>query len=763
MAENANLIPVDALPPERQAHGGYPAFDVEPSGLDRFTFHTYWEILRKRKVTIITVALITTSVVTLGVFRMKPVYRATARMEVRAETPQLQNVNDLNATGINDYTFLQTQVELLQNNNLIWETIQGLGLANAPGFSPPAKDSAAKTDNPPAAVQAALIGGFKGGLHVALLNNSRLIEVSYESVDPDLAARVANTLISNHVEQNFRSRYDATRQASVWMEQQLDELKAKVEKNQQALVDYEREYSIANIGDKQNVVQQRLAQLSNDLTTAEVDRANKQSVYDTVRSHPSDATLVAGSALFQQLDAKYSELQTEYAATTAQYGPNFSKVKQLHNQLLEVESLLDRERKRITEHIDSDYRTAVRREQLLAQEVARQKSEVEKLNQLLIQYNLLKNEYETNQQLYNDLLKRLKDATVSVSLGSTNVRLADEALVPTSPIRPNRRMDISVAIISGLLLGVTLAFIQESLDRSIKSAEDIEREIAVPTLAVVPRGVRSGGLYSRYFSREAEKANGNGNAALAVLNAPGSEMAECFRVLRTSILLSTAPRPPQVLLVTSAHAGEGKTCTAANLALGLAQRGSRVVIVDSDIRKQGVSRVLGFPFGAAAGLSSLLTGGYDIEQALQPYPALPNLWVLPAGPAPPNPAELLSSPAMGELLRDLRQRFDHVVLDSPPLLLLTDGVILAAMADGVVLVVESGVTSRSALSRVRRILDRAGAKTLGASLNKLDHRLDGYYSSRYHYYGYYYSNEHKTAPAAGKDSAQAPPPALLGR
>ena len=235
---------------------------------------------------------------------------------------------------------------------------------------------------------------------------------------PNLAARAVNALVKNYVESNFRAKYDSTRQASQWMEQQLDELKAKVEKYQQALVDYEKEYSIANIGDKQNVVQQRLAQLSTDLTAAQIELASKQSVYDTVRLHPDDAALVAASMLFQQLDSRYAELQTEYAATTGKYGPNFSKVKEIKNQMQVTQSLLERERKRIVEHIDIDYRTAARREQLLAEQTSLQKAEVEKLNQLLIQYNLLKNEYETNQQLYNDLLKRLKDATVSVSLAT---------------------------------------------------------------------------------------------------------------------------------------------------------------------------------------------------------------------------------------------------------------------------------------------------------------------------------------------------------
>jgi capsular exopolysaccharide synthesis family protein len=764
MAENDKLMPTNGVPPARPAYSGYPVLDAEASGPDEYSFHAYWEILRKRRGTVFTVAFIITISVTLVVFRMKPVYRATARMEVQAETPQLQTLNELNTGARADDAFLQTQVDLLQNNNLAWETIQQLGLAAGyPEISAGGKGGPASTDRSPAATQASLIRGFKKRLHVELLNESRLVEVSFESVDPSLAARVANALVKNYVESNFRSKYETTRQASAWMEQQLDELKAKVEKSQQALVDYERENSIADVGDKENVVGQKLADLSKDLTTAQTDRANKESVYDSVQSNKAEAAIIANDALLEQLDSKYADLETQYAATTSHYGPNFYKVKELRNQINEVESLMDRERKRIIERIGGDYRTAVRREQLLSRQVAQQRAEVEKLNQLLIKYTILKGEFETNQQLYNELLKRLKDATVSVSLRATNVRLADEALVPSIPIRPDKPVDISVGLLVGLILGVTLAFIRESLDRTIKTAEDIEREITVPTLAVIPLGTTSRGRYGRYFPRDARKAAGNGNPALAVLNAPGSEMAESFRVLRTSILLSSAPPPPQVLLVTSAHPSEGKTFASVNLALALAQRGSRVLLVDADLRKPSVLKALGLSDGVGPGLSSFLTGGHDIDQALQAFTAVPNLWLLPPGPIPPNPAELVSSPAMEGLVRDLRQRFEHIVFDSPPLLLVTDGILLSTLADGVVLVVESGTTSRGALHRVRRILDRAGANTLGAVLNKLEDRVDGYYSSRYRYYNYYYSRDRSTSKVAEAASANDQPPTLTRR
>jgi capsular exopolysaccharide synthesis family protein len=759
MAENDKLIPANGDLPERPRYPAYPVLDLEPSGPDAYSFRAYWEILRKRRGTVFAVALMVTILVTLAVFRMKPVYRATARMEVQAETPQLQTLNELNPSAATDEAFLQTQVDLLQNNNLAWETIQQLQLPAVNADSGITEQGwLASINRSPAATQSSQIRAFKKHLHVELLQDSRLVEVSFESGDPSLAARVANALVKNYVESNFRSKYDTTRQASAWMEQQLDELKAKVEKSQQALVDYESENAIADVGEKENVVGQKLADLSKDLTAAQAERANQESVYDSVQSNNAEAALIANDALLQLLDSKYADLRTQYVAMTSHYGPNFYKVKELRDQINEVGALVDRERKRIIDRIGSDYRAAVRREQILSLEVAQQRAEVGKLNQLLIKFNLLKNEYETNQQLYNELLKRLKDATVSASLRAASVRLADEAMVPGSPIRPNRPVDIAVGVLVGLILGVTLAFIQESLDRTVKTAEDIEREIAVPTLAIVPQGATSRGRYGRYFAREVRKAGGNGNLGLTVLNAPGSQMAEAFRVLRTSVLLSSAPHPPQVLLVTSAHPSEGKTFASVNFALALAQRGGRVLLVDSDLRKPNVLKALGVSDGARPGLSNFLAGGHDIEQALQAFTAAPNLWVLPSGPIPPNPAELLSSPAMEGLVRDLRQRFEHIVFDSPPLLLVTDGILLSALADGVVLVVESGSTSRGALNRVRRILDRAGANTLGAVLNKLDDRADGYYSSRYRYYNYYYSGDHSTSKVAEAGSANDEPP-----
>jgi capsular exopolysaccharide synthesis family protein len=435
------------------------------------------------------------------------------------------------------------------------------------------------------------------------------------------------------------------------------------------------------------------------------------------------------------LEEKLADLRGQYVDALGQYGPNFPKVLRLRDQVNEIQSAIERERNRVVARIHNDYQAAQAREKLLSAAVAQQKVEVGNLSQLLIEDNILKREFETNQQLYQSLLQHLKDATLSAGLRATNIHLVDPALVPTVPVRPRIMYNIAVSMLVGLLLGVTLAFVMESMDTSIKSAEDVERVIAAPSLAVIPRA------RSSWLRMGGDKGQPrNGAVESIVLRQPTSYLAESYRVLRTSILLSTAPRPPQTLLVTSASPGEGKTCTSLNLAMGLAQRGVPVVLVDADMRRPGIPRALALSENGA-GLSTLLSGAHSLDEVLRQYEPVPNLWVLPAGPTPPNPADLLSSPTMGKVLEELRQRFEHVVLDSAPLLLVTDATILSRLVDGVVLVVESGVTARRGLTRAQKILESAGGRILGTVLNKWDARREGYYA----YYGSYYPGYYRSS------------------
>jgi len=731
MAENEELAPPERGSLERVNRRPGSLIELGKDAPDSYSYiRTYWLIFLKRLWTIVTATVVLTTLAAIKSMRTQPVYEATARVEVEAETPEIQSVNDIyrGTPGFTDDAFLQTQVNVLKSENLAWRTVQQLGMGEKAeiggGGDPPLADSQTAEQN-------GLIQSFRGHVHVQLMRDSRMLEITFDSTDPKFAARAANALVNNYSEYNFHQKYDATRQASGFMEQQLDELKAKVEKSQQAMVDYERQNVIVNIGDKQSVVEQRLAGLSQDLTTAQSERMQKESLYDMVRSNPSQAALTTSqNELLGRLDDKYAELREEYVDALGQYGPNFPKVKRLKDQLNEVQSIMERERKRVEVRIRNDYMAALGREKLLSAAVANEKAEVGKLNQLLIEHNMLKREFDTNQQLYETLLQHLKDATVSAGLRATNIHLVDPALIPLGPVRPNTMYDIFVGLVSGLALGVTLAFVQESLDTSVKSAEELERLVAAPALAVIPLArsswLRRGGDGGRPK---------NGAVESIVLRHPSSTLAESYRTLRTAILLSTAPRPPQAMLVTSAQPREGKTSTSLNLALGLAQRGVPVVIVDADLRRPGISRALALSENGS-GLSSLLSGGHSLDEVLRQFEAVPNLWVLPSGPEAPNPADLFASPTMENLMHELRGRFDYVVLDTAPLLLVTDATILSRLVDGVVLVVESGVTARRALVRAHRILESAGGRILGTVLNKWDARDEGYYSG---YGSYYYA------------------------
>ena len=706
---------------------------------DDISLATYWNVLRKRRWTVLTTALVLTTAALVASYRLTPIYRATARVEVEADTPLIQSLNELYSKAEADDAFLQTQIQVLKSDNLAWRTIEKLRLAENPAFAAPGAEAAADLE----ARKLSLIDAFRGRVNVQLVPRTRMLLVGFESSDPRLAAQVASALVSNYVDYNFREKYDATRQASGWMEQQLDELKAKVEKSQQALVGYERQNQIVNTGEKQNVLEQMLSDVSRDLTNAESERIQKESLYRQVLANRAQVAALAHSELLQKLEEKAAELRGQHTEVTAQYGPRFPRALRLEQQLAEFQSQIAREQNRVIERVRNDYNAAVSREALAAQAFARQKEELGRLNQLLVQHNILQREFESNQQLYQSLLQRLKDATVSAGLRSTNIHVVDSALPPATPIRPRRALNVALGVLGGLVLGVMGAFAQEGLDRSIHSADQIESLLCAPALAVIPleRSQRPAarGLLSRLQARNSRGGRGR-EVALAVAHRPKSVLAESYRALRTAVLLSSAPAAPKTVLVTSAHMGEGKSVTALNLAQAMAQRKGPVLIMDCDLRKGSVGRA--FELSAEKGVSSVLTGRDTLEEALQQYPAQPNLWILPCGPVPPNPAELLGSDSMAELWKELRRRYEHIIVDSPPVLLVTDATILSNLADGVILVAESGKTPRAALLRTRRILDDAGARILGVALNKLDQRHGGYYDYGYYRYGYHHYGEY---------------------
>jgi len=678
----------------------------------------YWYVLLRRRWTIIAVTATLTIVAAAVSFMMTPVYEATARLEIEPEAPvlQSQSPSGLYQKVDDDDMFLQTQIQVLKSETLAWKTIQQLDLAGHLGGL--VADQVTTPESEQRKLQ--LIGAFQSRLKVDQVPKARMLSVSFQDSDPKVAAKAATTLINAYLEYNFREKDEAIRRSG-WMEQQVGELRANVEKSQEAVVDYEQQNRIVNSGDKQNVLEQMLSDQSRDLAAAQGERMQKESLYRQVLANRAQLATLVHDDLLEKLEEKAAELKQQYTQVVAQYGPNFPNAKRVQLQVKESQDEIEREQNRIISRMASDYLAASDREKLAAAGVTRQKEEVGKLNQLLVQDNLLRHEFETNQQLYDSLLKRLKDATVSAALRSTNIHLVDSALPPSAPVRPRKLLNIAAALWAGLIIGVIGAFAQEAMDSSIKTPEEAEALTLAPTLGTIP--------FERCLWPKTHALGedaGTNQIALSLTKHPNSSLSEAFRALGTAVSLPS--RPVKTLLITSAQNGEGKTTTALNLAQALAQRGVRVLLMDCDLRKGEVAKALGLK--DPAGLTTALSGGAGVPELL--LTLQPNLSVLPAGAAPANPVAMLASRQMAMILEKVVEHFEFVIIDSPPVLAVTDAAILSGLVDGVLLVAASGTTPRAGLLRAHSILEASGARILGMAVNKLDTRHPGY--------GYSYTN-----------------------
>ena len=704
----------------------------------------YLIILRKHQWLVLTFLLTTVTVVTIASFKMKPVYEAAARVEVDREAQVLQPFADSNSFSEYEDTeaYIETQTKILQSETLGLMTIKSLDLARYPEFGG-AGDSDSGQHAGPFPRRPAVLGAFLGRLTVKRVPNSRLIELRFEAEDPQLAANIVNAHLQNYIEQNFRSKYDATVQASNWLSAELEELRIKVEKSEDARLAYERENQIWQIDERQDITTQKLADLSKAATEAQTDVAQKEALHRMALSGNVDALPTSrNNEVVSALLKRQNELDEQYAEALDQYGPNFPKVVRLAAQQKEVEQNLANARKTVIQSIEADFNTARSHAELLQEALDKQKAEANDLAEKLVQYHILQHDAESNKQLYDGLLQKLKEAGITAGLRSSNIRVVDPALAPASPSRPQKARNILLAFLVGLVGGIGLALFREYLDNTVKSPDDIESLTGLPSLAVVPSlpGLRTS--HSRFSRRAREAAPQSASGPRVELLSyiqPKSQISEAFRALRTSLLLSQADHPPQVILVTSALPREGKTTAAVNLAVTLAQLGDRTLLMDSDLRKPGIRRALNLSIGKEMGLSSYLAGVSTLDEVIIPHPTINNLAALTTGPVPPSPADLLSSHRMREAIVDLRHRFKFIVIDSPPVMAATDAVILSALTDGVLLVVRSGETPKEAFTRTRDLLAAVKCRLLGVVLNAVDSSApDYYYSYRYYPYAYGY-------------------------
>jgi succinoglycan biosynthesis transport protein ExoP len=711
---------------------------------------------------ILTFLLTVVTVVTIASFKMKPVYVAAARVEVDKESQSMTPFPDSNSYDafVDLENYLETQSKILESETLALQTIKSLDLTRYPEFGG-GPNMTAWAHSGPAPQRPAILGAFLGRLTVKRVPNSRLIEVTFEAQDPQLAALIVNTHLHNFVEQNFRSKYDATMQASNWLSGELEELRIKVEKSENARIAYQRANQTWQIDEKQDITTSKMTDLSKAVTEAQTDVAQKEALYRMAVSGNVDALPAAhGSEVLTDLRKRKSDIDEQYAEALSQYGPNFPKVLRIAAQQKEVDDNLASARKTLIESVQQEFNTARSHVELLQETLDKQRAESNDQAEKLIQYHILQHDAESNRLLYDGLLQKLKEATITVGLRSDNIRVVDPALAPGGPSRPQKARNILLAFLIGLVGGVGLALFREYLDNTVKSPDDIEALTGLPSLAVVPAMPGLNAHQGRLSRKAGEgtSASSAGRIELMSYVQPKSQISEAFRALRTSLLLSQAEHPPQVILVTSALPREGKTTAAVNLAVTLAQLGDRTLLMDSDLRKPGIRRALNLTLGKDVGLSSYLAGVSSLDEATIQHPTITNLSALTTGPVPPSPADLLSSHRMREAIAELRRRFKFIVIDSPPVMAATDAVILSALTDGVLLVVRSGETPKEAFTRTRDLLAAVKCRLLGVVLNAVDSSApDYYYSYRYYPYAYGYGygeDEGKTSkfPSGSEES-----------
>jgi succinoglycan biosynthesis transport protein ExoP len=718
-------------------------------------FRAYARILRKRFRAVLIVFFILFSVVLIATLKQKRVYRAQTLLEIQKENPDIPTIQELYELDSVSDAYLRSQYTILGSESLARRVINQLGLDSLREFNSPKWWSWPKKKNAPAPqvfatgpsradreVYQRVLERFEDQLSINPINRSRLVAVQFDSQDPELAARVANSLAENYTEQNLDARWAATQKAADWLSQQLLGVKVRLEKSEEQLQNYARSNDLVFLetdkGPSLNVENEQIQQLQEELTRAEAQRFEREAVYRVVQAGDYESLAgISQNKLIQDLTERLADLKREYARLSTTFNGDYPRVKEIQSQADEIATAIQEQRKSAANQITNDYQAAVRREGLVRQALRAEQKNMDQTAGRAVQYNILKREVDTNKQLYEGLLQRLKEASVSASLKASNIRVVDAAEPPTKPVKPKIQLNLGVAAILGLGLGICAAFFQERLDDTVKGSGDVERLLGLATVGLIPSVSQSNGnhngMHRLLENTKALSHNENGNgrrSAAAWHRIDGDEprytaMVEAFRSLRTSILLSTADRPPSTLLVTSTQPGEGKTTIATNLAIALAQVGQRVLLVDADLRSPSLHRLFGSQENL--GLVSCLSGHQDWQAVVRPSGS-PGLDLLFCGPIPPNPSELLSSRSMGALIRSAREKYEFIILDSAPMLALADSRILATQVTGVLLVVKNATIPREQIMQTLSGIRSVGANVVGVALNNVDFQTVGYYN-----------------------------------
>ena len=727
--------------------------DTDVHILDRIAI-----IYRYRRIAL-SVFVLTTAAMMIQGYSSIQYYRAQGRLLIENErTTAIPGLGGNEQFYEDPEPYYQTQYKILKGRDLTGRVIAKVNLNDIPEFNgtlaPPATpltlvldfrkrllallwrqspvvEQAQKVEVP-TLDESALVNAFVGRVSVDPVRGSRLVDISFDSVDPKFAAQAANALMDEYVDQNLQVKLQASENMLAWLAKELSNQQAKVEESERALAEYRDKQNALSLDDKQNIVLSRLNQLNDAVTRAKMVRVQKDTQYSQIKSITPGASadtvpidsipIIAQNAQIQNLKGKLIDLQHQKVQLSERYGEKHPSIQNVNAQLLDTQRQLNLEVTKALQSVKNDYDTAVLEERTLSQNLEAAKADAQDLSRKSVGYNVMEREAKSNRLVYESLLQREKELRVSSNSRSNNVRVVDRADVPKSALAPTGRRTWLMSIAIGLIVAIGVAFGLDYMNDTIKTPEDVTRRLKLPFLGLVP------------------SVRGDKHPVLASSHVP-HDFGEAFRSLRTSLMSRFPAEGTKSLVVTSAQPLEGKTTTACNIAMALAYGGARVLLIDADMRRPGLHRPLRLT--NERGLSQVLIGQARVRDVIQ-RTVDPNLLAITAGRTPPNPSELLASERMKTLLSNLSHGpFDWIVIDTPPVLAVTDAVILAPLVSGVTYVVGAEMTRRRLAERALETIMSAHPKFAAVVLNKVDFARNKYYYSRY--YGHQYKNYYAEA------------------
>jgi len=698
--------------------------------LDEDPFGRFVQFLKKRG-WIVVVTLLVGLLVGIAVNRILPkLYTAMATIEVEGYDPssqfRLEQVQGL--TGGEDTSQrLDTEIEIIRSRNLALETIRALHLESNPDFLPLRDGRPWDLSNP--AIRESLIAHFRNTLGVSRMGHTSIVQISVTSKRPELASLIANELIDRYIEHSFHENYAATVKISGWLDTELNGLRDQLEKSQARILALQRDIGVYSIDQSHSILIANLEELNKQYADAVVDRLLKESRLQQIRgSSPDviDAGLGGQDPTLQVSKQRLSQLNADYTTLAQTYGSAYPRVKALKTQIDQLQRDIAAQESALVTRAQKEFDAAQSNEAKLRAALDKQEQEAFGKGEKSMEYELARRDYETNRLLYNGLQQRLQEAGIMSSLHSTSIHIVDGADTPSYPSRPRSSFNLAAGGAVGFLLGLCLAIVLEALDTNLKTMTEIEQGLQLPLLAAIPAVAAEDLLPIRF--REIAVTRGS---------TAWSKIAEALRGMRTSILLSSPGTPPKVIMIASTRPMEGKSSVAGLTAITFALNGSRVLLIDADLRRPAIH--LRFRMGKGLGLSSVLSGKATFREAVMEWPELPNLQIMPSGPVPPLPSELLGSKEMADMLTEARNEYDFVFIDTPPVLAVTDASVLGRLADAAVLIIRYGTAQRQVVRRCIDLLERSGTHLLGVAVNVVDFtapEYSEYYGRKYYeYYG----------------------------